>query len=61
MGALDVDQIRKHFPAMQRDFGGQPALTVMERLGLEDSGGAVRIGFCHYHTADEVERVLDAL
>ena len=37
------------------------AIEVMERLGLLDSGGAVRIGFCHYHTAEEVDRVLEAL
>jgi cysteine desulfurase family protein (TIGR01976 family) len=37
------------------------AITIMERLGLLDSGGAVRIGFCHYHSADDVDRVLDAL
>jgi cysteine desulfurase family protein (TIGR01976 family) len=37
------------------------AITVMERLGLLDSGGAVRIGFCHYHSADDVDRVLQAL
>jgi selenocysteine lyase/cysteine desulfurase len=30
----------------------------MERLGLEASGGAVRIGFCHYNSTAEVERVL---
>jgi selenocysteine lyase/cysteine desulfurase len=33
----------------------------MERLGLEASGGAVRIGFCHYNTPDEVDRVLEEL
>ena len=33
----------------------------MERLGLLDSGGAVRIGFCHYHSDDDVDRVLEAL
>jgi selenocysteine lyase/cysteine desulfurase len=33
----------------------------MERLGLLDTGGALRVGFCHYHTADEVDRVLEAL
>ena len=33
----------------------------MERLGLEDSGGAVRVGFCHYNTREEVDRVLDEL
>ena len=37
------------------------AITVMERLGLLDSGGAVRIGFCHYHSTDDVDRVLGAL
>ncbi|HEX6262347.1 MAG TPA: cysteine desulfurase-like protein [Actinomycetota bacterium] len=39
--------------------GNYYALAIMERLGLENSGGAVRIGFCHYHTEDEVDRVLE--
>jgi len=37
------------------------AIELFERIGLLDDGGAVRIGFCHYHTAEEVDRVLDAL
>jgi cysteine desulfurase family protein (TIGR01976 family) len=37
------------------------AIEVFDRLGLLDSGGAVRIGFCHYHTLEEVDRVLEAL
>ena len=37
------------------------AITVMERLGLLDSGGAVRVGFCHYHGPDDVDRVLTEL
>jgi cysteine desulfurase family protein (TIGR01976 family) len=37
------------------------AIEVFDRLGLLDTGGAVRIGFCHYHTPAEVDRVLDAL
>jgi cysteine desulfurase family protein (TIGR01976 family) len=37
------------------------AITVMERLGLLDTGGAVRVGFCHYHSAEEVDRVLSEL
>jgi cysteine desulfurase family protein (TIGR01976 family) len=41
--------------------GNYYALEIMERLGLEDSGGAVRIGFCHYNTPDEVDRVLEEL
>jgi cysteine desulfurase family protein (TIGR01976 family) len=41
--------------------GDYYAREVMTRLGLLESGGAVRIGFCHYHTVDEVDRVLEAL
>jgi cysteine desulfurase family protein (TIGR01976 family) len=41
--------------------GNYYALEIMERLGLEDFGGAVRVGFCHYNTPDEVDRVLDEL
>jgi cysteine desulfurase family protein (TIGR01976 family) len=41
--------------------GDYYAREIMTRLDLFDSGGAVRIGFCHYHTADEVDRVLEAL
>jgi cysteine desulfurase family protein (TIGR01976 family) len=37
------------------------ALELMERLGLEESGGAVRVGFCHYNTDQEVDRVLTEL
>ncbi|HEX6387074.1 MAG TPA: aminotransferase class V-fold PLP-dependent enzyme, partial [Anaerolineae bacterium] len=37
------------------------AVAVMERLGLLDKGGLVRIGFVHYNTAEEVDRVLMAL
>ena len=41
--------------------GDYYALEVMERLGLQSSGGAVRIGFCHYNTLEEIDRVLEAL
>ncbi len=37
------------------------ALEVMKRLGLEDDGGAVRVGFVHYNTAEEVDRLLAEL
>jgi cysteine desulfurase family protein (TIGR01976 family) len=37
------------------------AMELFQALGLLDTGGAVRIGFCHYHTLDEVEIVLRAL
>jgi len=37
------------------------ALNLTERLGIQDSGGLLRIGLVHYNTIDEVERVLAAL
>ena len=40
--------------------GNYYALEPMRALGLED-GGAVRAGFLHYTTEDEVDRLLDAL
>jgi cysteine desulfurase family protein (TIGR01976 family) len=39
--------------------GDYYAFEIMRRLGLRD--GAVRIGFVHYHTEDEVDRVLAEL
>ncbi len=37
------------------------AQGLVERLGLAGSGGLLRIGAVHYNTADEIDRVLDAL
>ena len=37
------------------------AVEVIARLGLEESGGLVRVGLCHYNTADEVDRLIEAL
>jgi cysteine desulfurase family protein (TIGR01976 family) len=39
--------------------GDYYAVEVMRRLGLED--GAVRVGFVHYNTAEEVDRLLAEL
>jgi len=41
--------------------GDYYAVEVMRRLGVADEGGLVRIGFAHYNTAEEVDRVLTAL
>ena len=41
--------------------GNYYALNVTERLGVEQSGGMVRIGPVHYNTVDEVERFGEAL
>jgi cysteine desulfurase family protein (TIGR01976 family) len=37
------------------------AVEVIARLGLEDAGGLVRIGLCHYNTVEEVDRLVAAL
>lgn len=41
--------------------GNYYAINLMERLGLEETGGALRIGLAHYNTAAEVDRLLAAL
>jgi selenocysteine lyase/cysteine desulfurase len=41
--------------------GNYYALAVTERLGLEDSGGMVRVGPVHYNTLEEVERFREVL
>ena len=41
--------------------GNYYALNLMERLGLEDHGGAVRVGLAHYNTVEEVDRLVAAL
>lgn len=41
--------------------GNYYALAVTERLGLEESGGMVRVGLVHYNTQSEIDRLLDAL
>jgi selenocysteine lyase/cysteine desulfurase len=41
--------------------GNYYALELMQRLGLEESGGAVRVGAVHYNTAAEIDAFLAAL
>ncbi|WP_310391404.1 aminotransferase class V-fold PLP-dependent enzyme [Hymenobacter sp.] len=41
--------------------GNYYAPELMTHLGLEGHGGGVRIGFLHYTSPDEVDRVLTAL
>jgi cysteine desulfurase family protein (TIGR01976 family) len=41
--------------------GNYYALSLMEALGLEGHGGAVRAGFLHYNTAEEADRLCDAV
>ncbi len=41
--------------------GNYYALSLMEQLDLERTGGAVRVGLAHYNTADEVDRFLEEM
>lgn len=41
--------------------GNYYALNLTERLDVERTGGFLRIGFVHYNTLEEVDRVLAAL
>ena len=41
--------------------GNYYALSVTERLGVDHSGGMVRVGLAHYNTREEVDRLLTVL
>ncbi len=41
--------------------GNYYAICATERLGVEDTGGMVRIGAAHYNTLEEIDRLGEAL
>lgn len=41
--------------------GNYYALNLTERLGVEETGGLLRIGLVHYNTPEEVDRLLNAM
>lgn len=41
--------------------GNYYALELMERLGIQDPGGALRLGLTHYNTTDEIDRCVAVL
>ncbi|MGH2513145.1 MAG: aminotransferase class V-fold PLP-dependent enzyme, partial [Candidatus Limnocylindrales bacterium] len=49
---------RQGITAWDGDFYAQ---ALIERLGLFETGGVLRIGLTHYNTAAEINRLLDAL
>jgi len=66
--ALTIDGVhpRAAAEALGRDGiatwdGDFYATGLVERLGLAESGGLLRIGLVHYNTADEVDRLLESL
>ncbi len=42
-------------------YGNFYALNLTERLGIESSGGFLRIGLTHYNTIEEIHRFLEVL
>lgn len=41
--------------------GNYYALAVMDRLGLEEKGGMVRVGAAHYNTLEEISKLVEAV
>jgi len=63
VGGIAPDEVARRLGERQLAVwhGNYYAVEVMKRLGLEDSGGAVRAGIVHYNTAEEVDRLLAEL
>ena len=55
---ITAEMGKKGFFLWEGDFYAQ---ALIERLGLYDFGGVVRLGLVHYNTAEEVDRCLSAL
>ncbi len=41
--------------------GNYYAIELLKRLGLDDSGGTLRVGLVHYNTREEIDRLVEAL
>jgi len=66
--AVTIDGVHPHVAATRLAeegifvwSGHYYALNIMDRFGLLETGGAVRVGFVHYNTLEEVARVLEGL
>jgi cysteine desulfurase family protein (TIGR01976 family) len=57
------EKLAEHLAARQiyAWSGNFYAVELTERLGLEDQGGLLRLGLVHYNTADEIDRLMQAL
>jgi cysteine desulfurase family protein (TIGR01976 family) len=56
-----AEYLGQHAPRIYVWDGNYYALALMLKLGLEDHGGAVRVGLGHYNTVEEVEQFLQAM
>jgi cysteine desulfurase family protein (TIGR01976 family) len=57
------DEIAKHLAAQEiyTWSGHYYAISIMERLGLLDRGGMLRVGLAHYNTPQEIDRLVEVL
>lgn len=57
------DAIAEHLAAREiyAWSGSFYAVEVTARLGLDESGGLLRVGLCHYNTAADVDRLIEAM
>lgn len=57
------DRIAEHLAAagIFAWSGSFYAVEPVARLGLDDKGGLLRVGLCHYNRMEEVDRLLEAL
>ena len=65
---IHPDYVSRHFVRLVRHANelkvgsmGKAVMDVQQRLGVEPSGGMLRIGLVHYNTSEEVDRALEAL
>lgn len=63
MNEHSPEEIARHLAArgIYVWHGNMYAITLAERLGLQERGGFVRIGLVHYNTAEEIGRLVLAL
>jgi selenocysteine lyase/cysteine desulfurase len=57
-GIADLARFDRRTPAVAFTLKGYTPRQVAKRLGVEESGGMVRVGIAHYNTAAEVDRLL---
>ena len=62
-GGPSPEAISAHLSArgIMATYGNFYAVEVEKALGLADDGGLLRVGFMHYTTPEEVDRLLAAL
>jgi len=63
IGGLHPRRIAEHLALRTINTwdGNYYAIELLNRLGLDDSGGTLRVGLVHYNTLGEIDRLVEAL